>query len=92
MVGSEVFSSEIKKTEVLMEHFRRAIGLRIKGNSKLIMYVCCPSEVRIQMHMEIGRENLILVSYTLSLVYSMLYYKLIHNAHRSHSIIASLWP
>ena len=31
MVGSEVFSSEIKKTEVLMEHFRRAIGLRIKG-------------------------------------------------------------
>ena len=32
MVGSEVYSSEIKKTEVLMEHFRRAIGLRIKGN------------------------------------------------------------
>lgn len=30
MVGSEVFSSEIKKTEVLMENFRRAIGLRIK--------------------------------------------------------------
>ncbi|CAL8091246.1 unnamed protein product [Calicophoron daubneyi] len=30
MVGSEVYSSEIKKTEVLMEHFRRAIGLRIK--------------------------------------------------------------
>lgn len=30
MVGSEVFSSEIKKTEVLMENFRRAIGLRLK--------------------------------------------------------------
>lgn len=30
MVGSEVFSSEVKKTEVLMENFRRAIGLRIK--------------------------------------------------------------
>lgn len=30
MVGSEVYSSEIKKTEVLMENFRRAIGLRIK--------------------------------------------------------------
>ncbi|XP_078000747.1 ruvB-like 1 [Glandiceps talaboti] len=30
MVGSEVFSTEIKKTEVLMENFRRAIGLRIK--------------------------------------------------------------
>jgi RuvB-like protein 1 (pontin 52) len=30
MVGSEVYSSEIKKTEVLMESFRKAIGLRIK--------------------------------------------------------------
>ncbi|RKP04211.1 hypothetical protein CXG81DRAFT_29072 [Caulochytrium protostelioides] len=30
MVGSEVYSSEIKKTEVLMENFRRAIGLRIR--------------------------------------------------------------
>lgn len=28
MVGSEVFSSEVKKTEVLMENFRRAIGTR----------------------------------------------------------------
>lgn len=26
MVGSEVYSTEIKKTEVLMENFRRAIG------------------------------------------------------------------
>ncbi|KAL8552383.1 hypothetical protein ACS0TY_001178 [Phlomoides rotata] len=32
MVGSEVYSSEVKKTEVLMENFRRAIGLRIKEN------------------------------------------------------------
>ena len=30
MVGSEVYSSEVKKTEVLMSNFRRAIGLRIK--------------------------------------------------------------
>lgn len=30
MVGSEVYSSEIKKTEVLMENFRRVIGLWIK--------------------------------------------------------------
>eukprot|EP00735_Rhodelphis_limneticus_P010451 TRINITY_DN3195_c0_g1::TRINITY_DN3195_c0_g1_i1::g.3597::m.3597 TRINITY_DN3195_c0_g1::TRINITY_DN3195_c0_g1_i1::g.3597 ORF type:complete len:456 (+),score=121.31,sp/Q9DE26/RUVB1_XENLA/77.58/0.0,TIP49/PF06068.8/7.4e-194,AAA/PF00004.24/2.4e-07,AAA/PF00004.24/0.2,RuvB_N/PF05496.7/7.5e-06,RuvB_N/PF05496.7/2.1,AAA_16/PF13191.1/0.1,AAA_16/PF13191.1/0.081,AAA_22/PF13401.1/2.3,AAA_22/PF13401.1/0.19,AAA_5/PF07728.9/0.043,AAA_5/PF07728.9/13,Mg_chelatase/PF01078.16/0.011,Mg_chelatase/PF01078.16/69,AAA_19/PF1 len=30
MVGSEVFSSEVKKTEILMENFRRSIGLRIK--------------------------------------------------------------
>jgi len=35
MVGSEVYSAEIKKTEVLMENFRRAIGLRIKGNGFL---------------------------------------------------------
>jgi RuvB-like protein 1 (pontin 52) len=30
MVGSEVYSSEVKKTEILMENFRRAIGLRIR--------------------------------------------------------------
>lgn len=30
MVGSEVFSFEVKKTEILMENFRRAIGLRIR--------------------------------------------------------------
>ncbi|KAG8900687.1 RuvB ATP-dependent DNA helicase pontin [Tulasnella sp. 408] len=30
MVGSEVYSTEVKKTEVLAEVFRRAIGLRIK--------------------------------------------------------------
>ena len=29
MVGSEVYSTEIKKTEVLMENFRRAIGMRL---------------------------------------------------------------
>jgi RuvB-like protein 1 (pontin 52) len=32
MVGSEVYSSEVKKTEILMENFRRAIGIRIKEN------------------------------------------------------------
>merc|ERR1711985_158518 len=35
MVGSEVFSSEVKKTEVLMENFRRAIGLRIKDTKEV---------------------------------------------------------
>jgi len=30
MVGSEVYSTEVKKTEVLSANFRRAIGLRIK--------------------------------------------------------------
>ena len=35
MVGSEVFSSEVKKTEALMENFRRAIGLRIKETKEV---------------------------------------------------------
>jgi RuvB-like protein 1 (pontin 52) len=43
IVGSEIYSAEVKKTEALMENFRRAIGmqyLRLKGSalglSKLI--------------------------------------------------------
>jgi RuvB-like protein 1 (pontin 52) len=36
LVGSEVFSSEVKKTEVLMENFRRAISISQKKNSNLI--------------------------------------------------------
>jgi len=35
MIGSEVYSAEIKKTEVLMENFRRAIGLRIKETKEV---------------------------------------------------------
>jgi DNA helicase TIP49 (TBP-interacting protein) len=35
MVGSEVYSSEVKKTEILMENFRRAIGLRIKESKEV---------------------------------------------------------
>ncbi|KAK4848469.1 hypothetical protein QYF36_013457 [Acer negundo] len=34
MVGSELYSSEVKKTEVLMENFQRAIGLRMKENKE----------------------------------------------------------
>lgn len=30
IVGSEIYSAEVKKTEVLMENLRRAIGLRVK--------------------------------------------------------------
>lgn len=30
MVASEVYSTEVKKTEILMENFRRAIGIKIK--------------------------------------------------------------
>lgn len=35
MIGSEVYSSEVKKTEILMENFRRAIGLRIKETKEV---------------------------------------------------------
>lgn len=35
MVGSEVYSSEVKKTEVLMENFRRAIG---EGNGRMVVH------------------------------------------------------
>ncbi|KAJ2923555.1 hypothetical protein H1R20_g13536, partial [Candolleomyces eurysporus] len=35
MVGSEVYSTEVKKTEVLHEAFRRAIGLRIKETKEV---------------------------------------------------------
>jgi len=35
MVGSEVYSAEVKKTEILMENFRRAIGLRIKETKEV---------------------------------------------------------
>merc|ERR1712072_835537 len=35
MVGSEVWSAEVKKTEILMENFRRAIGLRIKETKEV---------------------------------------------------------
>lgn len=39
MVGSEVYSSEVKKTEILMEAFRRAIGLRIRETKEVISHV-----------------------------------------------------
>lgn len=35
LVASEVFSAEVKKTAVLMEHFRRAIGLRIRETKEV---------------------------------------------------------
>uniref|UniRef100_A0A914L9Q4 RuvB-like helicase n=1 Tax=Meloidogyne incognita TaxID=6306 RepID=A0A914L9Q4_MELIC len=35
MVGSEVFSSEVKKTEVLVENIRKAIGLRVKETKEV---------------------------------------------------------
>lgn len=35
IVGSEVYSTEVKKTEALMENFRRAIGEESIGSSSL---------------------------------------------------------
>ena len=35
MIGSEVYSSEVKKTEILMENFRRSIGIRIKETKEV---------------------------------------------------------
>lgn len=35
MVGSEIYSAEVKKTEILMENFRRAIGLKIKETKEV---------------------------------------------------------
>lgn len=35
IVGSELFSAEVKKTSALMENFRRAIGLRIKETKEV---------------------------------------------------------
>ncbi|TGZ84301.1 TIP49-domain-containing protein [Ascodesmis nigricans] len=35
IVASEIFSAEVKKTEALMENFRRAIGLRVKETKEV---------------------------------------------------------
>lgn len=40
IVGSEVYSTEVKKTEALMENFRRAIGMsgrRLPPRSKVLI-------------------------------------------------------
>ena len=36
MVGSDVYSSEVKKTEILNENFRRSIGLKIKETKEVL--------------------------------------------------------
>ena len=43
MVGSEVYSAEVKKTEVLAESFRRAIGTQTRIS--LIPFTCCSGTV-----------------------------------------------
>ncbi|CAL5394451.1 unnamed protein product [Camellia sinensis] len=49
MVGSEVYSSAVKKTEVLRENFRRAIGLRIKENKEVYEGEWCQRSSNCQM-------------------------------------------
>jgi AAA+ superfamily predicted ATPase len=39
IVGSEIYSAEVKKTEALMENFRRAIGELICGLSVCIRWI-----------------------------------------------------
>jgi len=53
MVGSEVFSTQVKKTEILMSNFRRAIGLRIKEMKDIYqgeVTVITPVEGEQQIH------------------------------------------
>ncbi|KAF1854836.1 hypothetical protein Lal_00006924, partial [Lupinus albus] len=35
IVGSEIYSTEVKKTEMLMENFRRAIGLKVRETKEV---------------------------------------------------------
>lgn len=35
IVGSEIYSAEVKKTEMLMENFRRAIGLKVRETKEV---------------------------------------------------------
>ncbi|WZH46255.1 RuvB-like helicase 1 [Fusarium acuminatum] len=35
IVGSEIYSTEVKKTEMLMENFRRAIGLKVRETKEI---------------------------------------------------------
>ncbi|ODV92908.1 hypothetical protein CANCADRAFT_95346 [Tortispora caseinolytica NRRL Y-17796] len=35
IVGSEIYSTEVKKTELLMENFRKAIGLRVRETKEV---------------------------------------------------------
>lgn len=53
MVGSEVYSSEVKKTAVLMEHFRRAIGATRLFNLFSGTAECCPVSSLCFWHLKI---------------------------------------
>jgi RuvB-like protein 1 (pontin 52) len=57
MVGSEVYSSEVKKTEILMEHFRRSIGMLhlawITLSSKIRIWADLISGLRIKENKEV---------------------------------------
>ena len=44
MVGAEVYSAEVKKTEVLMENFRRAIGEALQPSKEMHIHPCLQSK------------------------------------------------
>lgn len=40
MMASEIYSVEVSKTEVLMQSFRKAIGVRIKEETEVHLIYC----------------------------------------------------
>jgi RuvB-like protein 1 (pontin 52) len=57
MVGSEVYSSEVKKTEVLMENFRRAIGARAARSRRFRCSGCSSAAVGGGPRGAVGQPN-----------------------------------
>lgn len=53
MVGSEVYSAEVKKTEILMENFRRAIGKSFYGACKCLSKYTIFTGLRIKENKEV---------------------------------------
>lgn len=46
IVGSEIYSAEVKKTEALMENFRRAIGMHsLNGHARPERHAPCSDRV-----------------------------------------------
>lgn len=73
MVGSEVYSTEIKKTEVLMENFRRAIGeywrlwqefSLAQCSEAALLYECLYDFYLLYYHFSFGTISVIFASQT----------------------------
>lgn len=61
MVGSEVYSTEVKKTEVLAEAFRRAIGA--------YAFLCGPSRDSMQSFIRVDQNIVLFITSTLFELY-----------------------